>query len=121
MDRLKTARNFAIVALIALAIALVPGGGTGLGVVLWVLSLLFFVSIGFFGYRLYREHRFTIESLPAVDRTVAYVAVGAAFVNFTATGRLASLGGVGWLIWFAVLGACSYGVFWVWRRATAYG
>jgi hypothetical protein len=122
MERYRGLRNFAIVALIALAIALAPGGGAGLNIALWLLTVAFFVSIGFLGYRLYREHRFTIESLAPVERAVAYVSVGTAFVTFTATNRLASIGGgLGWLIWFALLGLCSYGIFWVWRHASAYG
>ena len=122
MERYRGLRNFAILALIALAIVVAPGGGTGLNVALWLLTVAFFGSIGLLGYRLYREHRFTIESLSATERAVAYSSVGLAFVDFVATSRLAALGGgLGWLIWFAVLGLCSYGIYWVWRHATQYG
>jgi uncharacterized protein involved in cysteine biosynthesis len=121
LERFRGLRNFAIVALIALAIALAPGGGTGLTVALWLLTVAFFVSIAFLGYRLFREHRMTIESLSSVERGVAYGSIGLAFVDFTATNRLASLGGIGWLIWLSVLGLCSYGIFWVWRHASEYG
>ena len=105
----------------ALAIALAPGGGTGLSVVLWILTVAFFASIALMGYRLYREYHFTIESLPVLERTVAYVSIGAAFVAFTATSRLFNLGGGGVLIWLGILGLCSYGIFWVWRHASQYG
>jgi hypothetical protein len=121
VERFRGLRNFAIVALVALAIALAPGGGTGLSVALWLLTVAFFVSIALLGYRLYREHRFTIESLSVTERAVAYGSIGLAFVDFTATNRLASLGGIGWLIWLSVLGLSSYGIFWVWRHATQYG
>jgi O-antigen/teichoic acid export membrane protein len=119
--RLRGLRNFAIVALVALAIAVAPGGGTGLSLVLWLLSIAFFASIAFFGVRLYRENRFTIESLSTVERAVAYCSVAGAFVNFTATRRLFDLGGAGVLIWLAILGLCSYGVYWVWRHSSQYG
>ena len=72
MERLRGLRNFGIVALVALAIALAPGGGTGLAVALWILTVAFFVSIALLGYRLFREHRFTIESLSVLERSVAY-------------------------------------------------
>ena len=121
MQRLRGLRNFGIVALIALAIAVAPGGGTGLAVALWILTVAFFVSIALLGYRLFREHRFTIESLSVLERTVAYGSVGLAFVAFTATNRLFSWGGGGILAWFALLGLASYGIFWVWRHATQYG
>jgi len=119
--RLGTLRNFAIVALIALLIALAPGGGTGLTVALWVLTVAFFVSIALLGYRLFREYRFTLESLSDLERWVAYGSVGVAFVDFTATRRLFDLGGGGVLVWLGVLGLCSYGIFWVWRHASQYG
>ena len=121
MQRLRGLRNFAIVALVALAIAVAPGGGTGLSLVLWLLSIAFFGSIALFGARLYRENRFTIDSLSFTERAVAYSSIGAAFVNFTATRRLFDLGGAGVLIWLAVLGLCSYGIVWVWRHASQYG
>ena len=121
MARLKGLRNFAIVAIVALVIALAPGGGTGLSVALWVLTVAFFAAIALFGVRMYREHRFTIQSLSVLERTVAYVSVGAAFVAFTATHRLFDLGGGGVLIWLGILGGCSYGIFWVWKHSSQYG
>jgi O-antigen/teichoic acid export membrane protein len=121
MARLAGLRNFAIVALVALAIAVAPGGGTGLSLVMWLVSVLFFWSIAFLGARLYRENRFTIESLSTVERGVAYGSIGLAFVNFTATRRLFDVGGAGVLIWLAILGLCSYGIYWVWRHASQYG
>jgi hypothetical protein len=121
LERYRTARNFAIVALVALVIALAPGGGTGLSVALWIVTVAFFVSIALLGYRLYREYRFTIDSLSNLERAVAYGSIGAAFVDFTATNRLFALGGVGVLIWLGILAACSYGIFWVWRHASQYG
>ena len=121
MERYRTLRNFGIVALIALAIALAPGGGTGLSVALWILTVAFFASIALLGFRLYRENRFTLDSLSTTERGVAYGSVGLAFVDFTATSRLFQLGGGGVLIWLAILGLCSYGIFWVWRRQSEYG
>jgi hypothetical protein len=121
VERYRTLRNFGIVALIALLIALAPGGGTGLSVALWVLTIAFFVAIALLVYRLFRENRFTIESLSTTERAVAYGSVGLAYLNFTATNRLFDLGGAGVLIWLAIVGLCSYGLYWVWRHASQYG
>ena len=44
-----------------------------------------------------------------------------AFLTFTATNRLFNLGGVGVLAWLALLGAASYGGFWVFTRYRRYG
>jgi O-antigen/teichoic acid export membrane protein len=117
----RALRNFGIIALVALAITVAPGGGTGLSLVLWLLSIAFFAAIALFGARLYRENRFTIESLSLTERAVAYCSIAGAFVNFTATRRLFDLGGAGVLLWLAILGLCSYGIYWVWRHSTQYG
>jgi drug/metabolite transporter (DMT)-like permease len=118
---LRTARNFAILALVSAAIVLTPGGGTGLSVVIWLLTIAFFVAIALLGFRLYREHRFTIESLSTAERGVAYGSVGLAFLDFVATQRLFDLGGGGILVWLAVLGVCSYGIYWAWTHSQQYG
>ena len=118
---MRTALNFAIVALIALGLFLLPGGGSALNVVLTMLTIGFFVAIALLGYRLYRQYRFEIESLATTDRVVLYSAVGVAFLTFTATNRLFDLGGVGVLAWLALLGAASYAGFWVFTRYRRYG
>jgi len=114
------ARNLAIVALVALAIVLIPGGGNGLDVMLTVLSLAFFTAIALLGVRLYRQYGFTLDSLTDRQRLVLYGAVGLAFLTFTATERLFDVGGAGVLAWLALLGACSFGVFWVFTQARQY-
>ena len=114
------ARNLGIVALLALAIFLVPGGGNGLDVLLTVLSIGFFVAIGLLVARLYREHRFSLDSLTPQQRLVLYGSVGAAMLTFVGTRRLFDAGGVGVLVWLAVLGACSFGIFWVFTQARQY-
>jgi TRAP-type C4-dicarboxylate transport system permease small subunit len=117
----RTALNFGIVALIALVLFLLPGGGEALDVVLTLLTVAFFGAIAWLGYRLYREHRFTIDALEQRERLVLYCSVGLAFLTFTATNRLFDEGGMGILAWLALLGIASYGVFWVWQRSRRYG
>ena len=118
---MRTALNFAIIALVALGLFLLPGGGSALNVVLTLLTIAFFVAIALLGYRLYRQYRFEIESLETNQRLVLYSAVGVAFLTFTATNRLFNLGGVGVLAWLALLGLASYGGFWVFTRYRRYG
>ncbi len=108
----KTARNLAIVGLIALALTAAPGGGPVLDIVLTVLTMAFFAAIGVFGYRLYREHRtFTLDAMDDRRRLIFYGAVGLAFLVFAATPRLFSFGGLGVLAWIALLGLASFAVF----------
>ncbi len=121
MQRLETAGKFAIVALIALVLYVLPGGGDALAVVLAILSIAFFTAIAFLGYRLYREHRFTIDALTDRQRLVLYGSIGLAFLTLCATARLIDAGGLGFLAWLALLALCSYGVYWVWTQYRAYG
>jgi hypothetical protein len=111
----KTTAKFGVVALIALALTVLPGGGSALDVTLTVLTIGFLAAIAMLGYRGYREYRYEIESLERNHRLVLYGSVALAFLTFTATARLFDAGGVGVLAWLALLGLCSYGVFWVWN------
>jgi drug/metabolite transporter (DMT)-like permease len=119
--RARNALNFAIVALIALGFSVLPGGGSGLQVILTLLGIVFFAAIALFGYRLYREHRFTLEALADRERLVLYGSVALAFLTFVASQRLFNLrGGLGVLIFLALLALASYGVFWVFTQSRRY-
>ena len=115
---MRNAVNFAIVALIALAFAFVPSGKPTLNVVLSLLGIAFFVAIAFFGYRLYREHRFTLESLESNERLVLYGSIGVAMLAFVAW--FGVLTGAGVLIGVALLVAASFGVYWVLTHSRRY-
>jgi hypothetical protein len=117
---MKTAAKFGLVALIALALFLLPGGGSALDIALTLLTIAFFAAIAVLGYHLYREHRFELDSLEASQRLVLFASIGLAFLTFTATNRLFDEGGIGVLAWLALLALCSYGVFWVWTRYRRY-
>jgi len=114
------ARNLGIVALIALVIVLIPGGGAGLEVFLAALSIAFFTAIALLGIRLYREHRFTLESLTDRQRIVLYGSIAAILWAFTAASRLFGYGGGGALLWVGLLAGASYGLFWVYRTSREY-
>lgn len=118
---MQFAWKFGVIMLVALALTVLPGGGSALDVALTLLTIIFFTAIAMLGYRLYREHRFEIESLEPAQRLVLYGSIGLAFLTFTATNRLFDEGGVGVLLWLALLALCSYGIFWVWTRYRSYG
>jgi drug/metabolite transporter (DMT)-like permease len=120
-SRVRQAINFTVLALIALGFAVLPGGGATLGVLLTLLGIVFFTAIAILGYRLYREHRFTLDSLGDRERLVLYGSVGLAFMTFVASRRLFDLsGGLGVLIFLGLLGLASYGVFWVFQQSRRY-
>ena len=113
---MKNARNVAILALIALAIVVIPGGGSAAAIVQAVLSLLIAGLVAYFVGRLYRDRRLDIYGLGDLDRGILYaslagiVVVGAAFENFDTT--------AGALVLAALLAVCGAGlvrVYQAWR------
>jgi hypothetical protein len=103
----KTARNIAIIAAIAAAVVIVPGGGPAVNVILTVIGITFFAAIALLAYRMYLENRFTLESLPTRDRAVLYISIAIAMLGFAGANRW------GVLVFVALLALASYGVFWV--------
>jgi hypothetical protein len=118
---MQFAWKFGVVALIALVLVVLPGGGSALDVALTLLTIAFFTAIAMLGYRLYRDHRFELDSLEPRQRLVLYASVGLALLTVTATNRLFDEGGIGVLAWLALLGLCSYGIFWVYTQYRRYG
>ena len=95
---MQLAWKLGVVALVALVSVLLPGGGSALDVVLTVLTIAFFTAIALLGYRLYRQYRFELESLPERQRLVLYGSLALALLTFTATNRLFDTGGLGRLV-----------------------
>jgi hypothetical protein len=116
----RFAWKFGLIALIALALTVLPGGGGALSVVLVFLTLAFFTAIAFLGFRLYRQFHFELESLEDRQRLALYASIGGALLTFSAADRMFGAGGFGVLAWLALLGLCSYGLYWVWTRYRTY-
>jgi drug/metabolite transporter (DMT)-like permease len=121
VQRFELLGKFAIVALIALVLVILPGGGDALNVMITALSIAFFVAIAVMGARLYREHHFTLEALAERQRQVLYGSIGLALLTFAASRRMFDEGGLGVMAWLALLGIASYGVYWTWRASQEYG
>ncbi len=118
---MRTALNYLIIVLVALALTLIPGGDASLGVVLTLLTLAFFAGIALFGVKLYRENQLTLDSFTSGQRTVLYGAIGLALLTFTATGRLFGFGGIGILLWFSLLAMAAFGLLWAYTQSRTYG
>lgn len=117
---MQFAWKFGVVALIALALVVLPGGGNALDVVLTLLTIVFLTAIALLVYRLFRQYRIDIESLDSRLRLALYGSIGLAALTFTATSRLFEAGGAGILVWFGLLALAAYGLFWVWTRYRSY-
>jgi hypothetical protein len=116
----QLAAKFGILALVALVLEVLPGGGRALDVVLTALTIAFFAAIALLVARLYRQYRLDIETLDPNVRLALYGSLAIAVLTFTGTERLFDAGGVGVLVWFALLAMASYGLFWAWTRYRRY-
>ena len=119
-DRNTHLRNFGILILLALAVWLLPGGGTAAGTLNNILGLLFAGGLVFFGYRMYMEHRSSLFILEGRVRAVLYGSLVLIALALIGTGRLWDEGGVGVLIWLALIGAGAYGCVTVYRASREY-
>jgi hypothetical protein len=113
------ARNVAIILLLAAAVAFVPGGGTTAALIGAILSTLILVSLVLLAGRFYRERRLDIEGLGDRWRALFYGALGVAVLDMAARPRLSKTDG-GTIVWVALLGACAYTLYLVWRHYREY-
>jgi hypothetical protein len=119
MNRLGTARNIAIVLVIAAVVEFLPGGGRfaeTFGAVLWV---GFYTGLAYLGVMLYREHRITLYSLGTRHRAQLYGAVAVVVTLAAARVRMWETG-LGELAWFVLAGASAYALVAVYRFWRAY-
>ena len=117
---MQLAWKFGGIALVALLLEVLPGGGSALDVLLTALTIVFFASIALLVARLYRQYRLDIETLEPSVRLALYGSLAIAVLTFTGTDRLFNTGGAGVLLWFALLAVASYGLFWAWTRYRRY-
>ena len=116
---MRTLRNIAIIAVLALGVAFVPGGGAAAETLLAALFMGFLATIGFLGYRLYRQNQLTLLALTDGRRALLYAAVGAIALMIAGTDELLDTGG-GTLVWIAVLALSVFAILQVWRESNAY-
>jgi hypothetical protein len=118
---MQFAWKLGVVAVVALAFTVLPGGGGALDVALALLGIVFLGAIAFLGYRLYSQYRLDIDSLAPTARLALYGSIGVAILTVVAPDRLFDVGGAGIIAWFVLLGLCSYGLYWVWNKYRSYG
>ncbi len=87
-EQLKTARNIAIVVVIAAAVYFIPGGGRAANTFEAALWVAFAIGIGYLGLRLYREPRIAIHGLGDRHRALLYGGIVLAFFAYAAHGRM---------------------------------
>ncbi|HSZ69364.1 MAG TPA: hypothetical protein VK756_03280 [Solirubrobacteraceae bacterium] len=119
MDRPKTARNIAILLVIAAAVAFLPGGGRAASTVSTALGIVFAVGFAYAGVWFYRQNRVDLYGLGDRRRGLLYGAVGIAVVTVAAKPRLWETG-FGEFVWFVLIGLVAYTLVALYRYSRSY-
>lgn len=117
---MKALRNVAIIALIALAVTVLPGGTAATEAVLTLITLGFLAALAWFAIRLYRDQHLLLDSLSDGRRLLLYGALGAIALLVAGFSRFADSGGVGVLAWIVILCAAIATIAFVVRAASRY-
>ncbi len=116
---MRTARNVAIVMLLALGVAFVPGGGNAAATVFTALTLGLLAGVAWFVYVLSRQNQLTLAALGDSHRAILYGAVGMIVLVIAGYDQLRTTGG-GTLLSILLVGASVAAIWWVWREANSY-
>ena len=106
---MRAARNIAIIALLALVLAAVPGGGNLADGILAVLMVAFLVIFGAAGYLAYRQNRMAYLTLDERQRIMLLGALGAIALMIAGADELLD-SGAGTLVWIGVLGLAIFAI-----------
>jgi Kef-type K+ transport system membrane component KefB len=106
-------RNIAIILLLALVVAVVPGGGNAARAIGATMTIAFLAIIAFTGWQLFRQYRFNYMGLDDRRRALFVGAIGAIALMIAGADELTDTGG-GLVLWLAILGAAIYVIVTTW-------
>ena len=116
---MRTARNVAIVMVLALGVAFLPGGGNAAATVFTAMTMGFLAGISWLLYTFSRENQLTLATLDDRRRALLYGAVGMIVFLIAANDKMFDSGG-GTLLWIVLLGSSLASIWWVWTNANTY-
>ena len=113
---MRAARNVAIIMLLALVVAFIPGGGNAAEAVITALTMALLAGVAWMVYTLSRENQLTLATLTDARRAILYGAVGMILLLVAGSDKLFSSGG-GTLLWIVLLAASIAAIWRVWMDA----
>ena len=116
---LITLRNILIIALLALLLTILPGGGNLVNALFTALSLIFLAAIGMLGVRMWRETSLTRDAMTEQQRMLFYGSLGAIALMIAGLDELWDTG-PGAIVWLAIVGTSGWLLFSTWRAANSY-
>lgn len=116
---MQTLRNVAIVMLLALVVAFVPGGGNAAAAILAAITMAFLAAIAWAIFVFSRENQLMLATLSDGRRAILYGAVGLIALLVAGSDEMfeSGLGTIGWIV---LLGAAVAAIWRVWLDARAY-
>jgi hypothetical protein len=115
----KTARNVAIIMLIALGVAFLPGGGNAVVTVRTAITMAFLAGITWSIYALGRQNQLTLATLTDRRRLILYGAFGLLALLVAGYTKMWSTG-PGTLLWVVLLAASVVAIWRIWTEASTY-
>ncbi len=116
---MRTARNVAIVMVLALGVAFVPGGGNAVDTIFTAMTMCFLAAIAWMLYTLSRQNQLTLATLSDRRRAIFYGAFGMIALLIAGTDKLFASGG-GTLLWILLLAASVAAIWRIWVEANTY-
>jgi hypothetical protein len=116
---MKTARNVAILLLIAAAVDFLPGGGRAASTFGAILGVVFAAGLGYGAIWYYRRNRVAIYSLGDQRRGLLYGAIAVGVVTVAAKVRMWQ-SGFGEFVWFVLIGLVAYTLVALYRYSRTY-
>ncbi len=116
---MRPARNVAIIMLLALGVAFVPGGGNVVDAIVTAMVMGMLAGIAWSLYVLSRQNQLTLATLSDGRRAILYGALGLIALLVAGADKLFSTGG-GTLLWIVLLGVSVAAIWRVWIEANAY-
>jgi hypothetical protein len=115
----KAVRNVAIIMVLALGVAFVPGGGNVASTIFAALTIGFLAAIAWLLYTLSRQNQLTLATLSDGRRAILYGSLGLIALLIAGTDEFFATGG-GTLAWILLLGASVAAIWRVWLEANTY-
>jgi hypothetical protein len=114
----RAARNVAIIMLLALIVAFLPGGGNLADALLTALTMGLLAGIAWVVYTFSRERQLTLATLSDGRRAVLYGAVGLIALLIAGNEKMFDTGG-GTLLWILLLAIAVAAIWRVWMEANS--
>ncbi len=116
---MRTARNVAIIMLLAIPVAFTVTGGNIAEALLTALTMALLAGLAWMVYTFSRENQLTLATLTDARRALLYGAIGLILLLIAGTDKLFASGG-GTLLWILLFAAAVAAIWRVWMDANTY-